>query len=72
MTKQFESKKKQNFKDFYESKYSDSYSGILEWGPDYEVHYMRPLEFGGSNEIDNLFRIPRKDRQEFTSWWVNY
>lgn len=39
----------------------------------YDVHHIRPREYGGTNDFDNLVPIPRDvHQQQFNSWWRDY
>lgn len=69
----------------YRSKFIEYYES--NWGSpiyfnwtDVEIHHMRPLEFGGSNDISNLIPLNSSSgtsayvirHQYLTSWWSNY
>jgi uncharacterized protein YukE len=40
---------------------------------DYDLHHIRPREYGGTNDYDNLVPL-RLDvhQEEFSNWWKNY
>lgn len=39
----------------------------------YDIHHIRPREYGGTNDFDNLVPIPRDVHQTlFNSWWRDY
>lgn len=38
----------------------------------YNVHHIRPLAFGGSNDYNNLIHLPTALHTKVTSWFVNY
>ncbi len=42
-----------------------------DWG-DYEIHHIRPRNFGGNNDNANLIPLPKATHLTFTSWWRNY
>lgn len=38
-----------------------------------DVHHIRPREYGGTNDFDNLVPVPRAVHQEqFNAWWRDY
>jgi hypothetical protein len=40
---------------------------------DYDIHHIRPREYGGTNDFDNLVPIPRPvHQQQFNPWWQKY
>lgn len=40
---------------------------------DYDIHHIRPREYGGTNDFDNLLPVPRPIHQnEFNAWWRDY
>jgi hypothetical protein len=42
------------------------------WG-NYDIHHIRPREYGGTNAFDNLVPVPRSvHQQEFNAWWRDY
>lgn len=56
-------------KEWYDRGYSTPEGG---WSG-YDIHHIRPREYGGTNDLDNLVPIPRDVHQEqFTSWWRSY
>lgn len=39
----------------------------------YDIHHVRPREFGGDNSFENLIPVPRSlHNQRITPWWNNY
>ncbi|SHU94916.1 Uncharacterised protein [Mycobacteroides abscessus subsp. abscessus] len=39
----------------------------------YDIHHIRPREFGGDNSFENLIPVPRPvHNQRVTPWWNNY
>lgn len=39
----------------------------------YDIHHIKPLEFGGTNNFDNLTPVIRQvHQQKFTPWWNSY
>lgn len=56
-------------KEWYDRWYSTPAGG---WSG-YDVHHIRPREYGGTNDFDNLVPIPRDvHQQQFNSWWRDY
>lgn len=56
-------------KEWYDRGYSTPEGG---WSG-YDIHHIRPREFGGTNDFDNLVPIPRDVHQQlFNSWWRDY
>lgn len=56
-------------KQWYDRGYSTPEGG---WSG-YDVHHIRPREYGGTNDFDNLVPIPRDvHQQQFNSWWRDY
>jgi hypothetical protein len=40
---------------------------------DYDIHHIRPREYGGSNDFDNLVPVPRTvHQQQLNPWWQGY
>lgn len=39
---------------------------------DYDIHHIKPREFGGSNAFENLTPVKRTDHQLFNRFWENY
>jgi hypothetical protein len=39
----------------------------------YDIHHIKPREYGGTNDFDNLVPIPRDvHQQQFNRWWSSY
>jgi RHS repeat-associated protein len=39
----------------------------------YDIHHIKPREYGGTNSFDNLVPVPRSTHQkQFNPWWANY
>jgi hypothetical protein len=39
----------------------------------YDIHHIRPREYGGTNAFDNLVPVLRDVHQnQFNPWWRNY
>lgn len=56
-------------KDCYDRAYSTPEGG---WSG-YDIHHIRPREYGGTNDFDNLVPIPRDvHQQQFNTWWRDY
>ncbi|MCR6111799.1 HNH endonuclease [Bacillus sp. A301a_S52] len=53
--------------------YIDTYGNPRwDWSP-LDIHHVRPLKYGGSNNMSNLFPVPRDFHQQVISpWWTNY
>lgn len=46
-------------------------TGKIDWN--YEIHHMRPCEFGGDNNNDNLIPLPKAFHRSYISpWWTKY
>ena len=39
---------------------------------DYDIHHVRPLQYGGGNDFDNLTPLPRAVHRVVTDWWRAY
>ncbi|WP_169501861.1 HNH endonuclease signature motif containing protein, partial [Kribbella catacumbae] len=62
----------------------DRYAYIKEWhdrglpAPEggwakYDIHHIKPREFGGDNSFNNLVPVERKvHQQQLNPWWINY
>ncbi|KIO66204.1 HNH endonuclease signature motif containing protein [Caldifermentibacillus hisashii] len=57
----------------YIKQYIDTY-GDPKWDWSLlDIHHVRPLEYGGNHDFNNLFALPREMHQrEVTPWWTNY
>ena len=56
-------------KEWYDRGYATPEGG---WSG-YDVHHIRPREYGGTNDFGNLVPVPRTvHQQEFNTWWQNY
>jgi len=57
----------------YIRQYIDTY-GDPQWNWSLlDVHHVRPLSYGGGNNFENLFAMPREMHQQIvTPWWTNY
>ena len=42
-----------------------------DWG-DYDIHHIRPREYGGTNDFDNLVPLLREIHKLFTKWWAGF
>lgn len=38
----------------------------------YDVHHIKPLAYGGSNNYSNLIHLPKATHKNVTSWWAGY
>lgn len=38
----------------------------------YQVHHVRPLQYGGSNDFSNLMLLPTTFHTSMTTWWKSY
>lgn len=48
----------------------------IDWSST-DIHHIRPIEFGGQNEFDNLVPLPRAQHQGpapdgVTAWWNDF
>jgi hypothetical protein len=66
----FETKERGAFiKEWYDRGYETPRGG---WG-EYDIHHIRPKEYGGDNSFDNLTPVLRRMHQdEFNPWWQNF
>jgi filamentous hemagglutinin len=59
----------------YRSDYIDNWNASGKptptggWG-DYRIHYVQPLEYGGTNDIKNLVHLTQQQHDLFTDWWA--
>ncbi|PRS05155.1 HNH endonuclease signature motif containing protein [Bacillus halotolerans] len=66
-------KRDKKIRDKYKSWYIKKY-GDPKWNwNDYEIHHIIPLQYGGDNDMNNLFPL-KKDfhRKTVTPWWAGY
>lgn len=40
--------------------------------PAYDIHHIRPKEYGGLNDFENLVPVLRDVHRQFNSWWRDY
>lgn len=53
--------------------YVDTYGDPGWKWSDYDIHHIRPREYGGTNDTSNLMPVPRSIHQLLiTPWWVSY
>ena len=38
----------------------------------YDIHHIKPLAYGGSNDYINLIHLPKATHKSVTSWWAGY
>lgn len=56
-------------KEWYDRGYKTPEGGWIK----YDIHHIRPREYGGSNDFDNLVPIERDLHQKLLNeWWRNY
>ncbi|QHZ55058.1 HNH endonuclease [Brevibacillus sp. NSP2.1] len=75
--RQRESNYRSNFINYYELNYGRPQ--YFDW-TEVEIHHMIPLEYYGSNDVDNLIPLLKKGysndyimyHHEVTNWWNNY
>ncbi|AWM17244.1 HNH endonuclease [Bacillus inaquosorum] len=66
-------KRDKKIRDKYKSWYKKKY-GDPKWNwDDYEIHHIIPLQYGGDNDMNNLFPL-KKDfhRKTVSPWWAGY
>lgn len=58
----------------YITYFNNTYNGgKAPWNWDeYDIHHIRPRNYGGKNEYSNLIPLPRQTHYTFTGWWNNY
>ncbi|NEP10648.1 MAG: HNH endonuclease [Symploca sp. SIO2C1] len=53
--------------------YRQGYPDPPEGWKEYDIHHIKPREFGGSNEFENLVPVLRKVHQEqFNAFWRDW
>lgn len=57
-----------NYISWFEKKYPKA---NVNWG-NYEIHHIRPLLYGGSNDVSNGIALTKSQHNDYTSWWKNY
>lgn len=60
-----------NVKDPYKKWYDSTYSTNLNL-TGYDVHHIRPLAYGGSNDVSNLIHLQATFHQKITNWFAGY
>ncbi|WP_378107374.1 HNH endonuclease signature motif containing protein [Cohnella cellulosilytica] len=58
-------------RDKYKTYYDTNY-GYVNWSNAIEIHHIRPLQYGGTNDYSNLIPLYADKHAQFTSWWTNY
>jgi hypothetical protein len=59
----------------YRSDYIDNWNASGKpkpsggWGG-YQIHHIQPLEYGGTNDINNLVHLTQPQHDLFTEWWA--
>ena len=60
---------RKNYIKWYDSNYPNK---IKDWSK-YQIHHIRPREYGGTNDYSNLIPLPTTYHQKtVTPWWSNY
>ncbi len=60
-----------NLADIYYNTYTNN-TGVTLNRSLYDVHHIRPLAYGGSNDYSNLIHLPKATHKSVTSWWAGY
>lgn len=61
-----------NFRKDYINDFKKKYpNSNINWRI-YEIHHMRPLQYGGSNKISNGIALPSYQHKVLTNWWRYY
>ena len=65
-------KRSNSFRNNYIAYFNKKYpSTKISWR-NYEIHHMRPLQYGGTNSVSNGMALNRTQHKKYTSWWVYY
>lgn len=69
-----EQKRPSNLNSTYQKKYNAAYGTNIVVGKDVgiDVHHVRPLKFGGSNDMTNLVHINHNFHTQITGWFQGY
>lgn len=61
-------------RDKYRQWYADTYyAGKVPWNwKDYNIHHIRPLQYGGLSDNGNLIPLTIEQHNKFTTWWKSY
>ncbi len=59
---------RKNYISWFEKKYPKA---NINW-KNYEIHHMRPLKYGGSNNISNGIALTKAQHNKYTTWWLSY
>lgn len=64
----------QSKRDKYRKWYADTYyGGTVPWNwKDYHVHHIRPLQYGGLSDNENLIPLKIAVHNKFNTWWKSY
>jgi hypothetical protein len=59
----------------YRSNYIDHWNALEKPVPiggweNYRIHHIQPLEYGGTNDVNNLVHLTRPQHDLFTEWWA--
>ncbi|WP_434750725.1 HNH endonuclease signature motif containing protein [Paenibacillus amylolyticus] len=60
-----------NLNKTYETWYNKTYSAKLDV-TDYDVHHIKPLEYGGDNTMGNLIHLNKLMHKGVTAWFAGY
>lgn len=63
-----------NLNKTYQDTYNKTYGTNIKVGSDVkiDVHHVRPLKYGGSNNMSNLVHIPTSFHSKITGWFSGY
>jgi len=63
----FNASVKSKYRTFYDQNY-----GYVDWSQPIEIHHIRPLQFGGTNDFTNLIPLWTDSHAKFTNWFYYY
>lgn len=60
------------FRNKYIAYFKEKYpKANINWSK-YQIHHMRPINYGGSNAMSNGIALTEKQHGKFNTWWMNY
>lgn len=65
-------KRDPSFRNKYISWFKKNYPNANVNFSSYEIHHMRPLQYGGSNSISNGIALKKSQHDAYTLWWKGY
>lgn len=64
--------RERHFRDNYIKWFEKKYPKANVTWSNYEIHHVRPLAYGGSNDISNGIALKPEQHRKYTTWWVSY